>query len=169
MWSRNARLLVRSTRTYIVPTTTRKTIPVYPPVERIGSAQIMTRVAQSEIETLDPGASRRKLISKKNKDRLKAGDVVRVVYDSSKCSYDPFVGYILSIDRKQLVQDASLLLRNQIAKTAVEIRVPLFSPLIERIDLLRPHTSNRQRNKHYYIRGTKLDVGDLEASLRRKK
>ncbi|CAI1878281.1 hypothetical protein SEUBUCD646_0C01200 [Saccharomyces eubayanus] len=169
MWSRNARFLVRSTRTYIVPTTTRKTIPVYPPVELIGSAQIMTRVAQSEIETLDPGASRRKLISKKNKDRLKAGDVVRVVYDSSKCSYDPFVGYILSIDRKQLVQDASLLLRNQIAKTAVEIRVPLFSPLIERIDLLRPHTSNRQRNKHYYIRGTKLDVGDLEASLRRKK
>ncbi|CAI4056728.1 hypothetical protein SKDZ_03G1120 [Saccharomyces kudriavzevii ZP591] len=169
MWSRNVRLLGPWVRTYLVPVTTRKTIPVYPPVERIASSQIMKRVAQSEIESLDPGAVRRQLISKKNKDRLKTGDVVRIVYDSSKCSYDPFVGYILSIDRKQLVQDASLLLRNQIAKTAVEIRVPLFSPLVERIDLLRPHASNRQRNKHYYIRGTKLDVGDLEASLRRKK
>lgn len=126
------------TRSYMVPATKRKTIPVYPPVQRIASSQIMKQVALSEIESLDPGAVKRKLISKKNKDRLKAGDVVRVVYDSSKCSYDTFVGYILSIDRKQLVQDASLLLRNQIAKTAVEIRVPLFSPLIERIDLLTP-------------------------------
>ncbi|EJS44498.1 img1p [Saccharomyces arboricola H-6] len=169
MWSRNVKMLAPCARTYMVAVTKRKTIPVYPPVQRIASSQIMKQVAQSEMESLDPGAIRRQLISKKNKDRLKAGDVVRVVYNSSKCSYDAFVGYILSVDRKQLAQDASLLLRNQIAKTAVEIRVPLFSPLIERIDLLRPHTSNRQRNKHYYIRGTKLDVGDLEASLRRKK
>ncbi|CAI4869692.1 AFH_G0006140.mRNA.1.CDS.1 [Saccharomyces cerevisiae] len=169
MWSRNVRLLGSWTRSYMVPATKRKTIPVYPPVQRIASSQIMKQVALSEIESLDPGAVKRRLISKKNKDRLKAGDVVRVVYDSSKCSYDTFVGYILSIDRKQLVQDASLLLRNQIAKTAVEIRVPLFSPLVERIDLLTPHVSSRQRNKHYYVRGTRLDVGDLEAGLRRKK
>lgn len=117
---------------------------------------------------LDPNGWRRKIISK-SKNSLNAGDVVRVVYDAEKCSYDNFVGYVLSVDRKRLIQDASVLLRNQIAKTSVEVRVPIFSPLVERIDVLRKSDSRRKRNKHYYIRGTKLDVGDLEAGLRKKR
>lgn len=94
---------------------------------------------------------------------------MRVVYDSKKCSNDNFVGYVISVDRKKYDQDASLLLRNQIAKTYVELRVPVFSPLVERIDLLRKNNGKRKRNKHYYIRGTKLDVPDLEAGMRKKK
>ncbi|QLG70774.1 hypothetical protein HG535_0A07160 [Zygotorulaspora mrakii] len=156
-------------RSYQIPTTTRKIIPIYSPVEKIQSSNILERLSRQELDTkLDPNGWRRKIISK-SKNSLNAGDVVRVVYDAEKCSYDNFVGYVLSVDRKRLIQDASVLLRNQIAKTSVEVRVPIFSPLVERIDVLRKSDSRRKRNKHYYIRGTKLDVGDLEAGLRKKR
>lgn len=156
-------------RNYQVLTTTRKTIPVYPAVEKKQASNLLQRLSKNDLDAkLDPSGWRRKLVSKK-KEALNAGDIVRVVYNSEKCAHDNFVGYVLSVDRKQLVQDASILLRNQIAKTAVEVRVPIFSPLIERIDLLRKSDSRRKRNRHYYIRGTKLDVGDLEAGLRKKR
>ena len=54
------------------------------------------------------------------------------------------------------------------AKTMVEMRIPIFSPLIERIDVLRKSDGKRKRNKHYYIRNTRLDVGDLEAGLKKR-
>lgn len=121
------------------------------------------------MKKLDPEGWKRQLISKNAHQSLRAGDVVRVVYDRSKCSYDSFIGYVLSVNHKELIQDSSLLLRNQISKTPVEMRVPVFSPLIERIDLLKKTDGKRQRNRHYYIRGTKLDVGDLDAGLRKRK
>ncbi|QLL31070.1 hypothetical protein HG536_0A08870 [Torulaspora globosa] len=157
-------------RSYQIASTTRKTIPVYPPVEKAKKPNVVETLAKQDIETkLDPTGWRRELISKSTKNSLSAGDVVRVVYDSKKCSYDNFVGYVLAVNRKNLAQDASLLLRNQISKTAVEALIPVFSPLIERIDVLRRADSRRKRNRHYYIRNTKLDVGDLEASLRKKR
>lgn len=158
------------TRNYQVVSTVRKVIPVYPPVEKIQKANIVQTLAKKDLDTkLDPSGWRRKLVGKSPKDSISAGDVVRVVYDSKKCSYDNFVGYVLAVNRKNLIQDASLQLRNQISKTAVEATIPIFSPLIERIDILRKADSRRKRNRHYYIRGTKLDVGDLEASLRKKR
>lgn len=156
-------------RGYQVLTSTRKVIPVYPPVQEVQRQNLVPILTQKNLEMLDPQGWKRKLVSKFGKDRLRAGDVVRIVYNKNKCSHDDFVGYILSVSRKDLVQDSSLLLRNQIAKTAVEMRVPVFSPLVERIDLLRKFDGKRHRNKHYYIRDTKLDVGDLEAGLRKKK
>lgn len=157
-------------RSYQIASVTRKVIPVYPPVEETRKSKVVEALAKQEVETkLDPTGWRRELVGKSAKSSLSAGDVVRVVYDSKKCSYDNFVGYVLAVNRKTLVQDATLLLRNQIAKTAVEAMIPVFSPLIERIDVLRRADSRRKRNKHYYIRNTKLDVGDLEASLRKKR
>lgn len=161
------RLLVRH---YQVPTTTRKIIPVYPPVQEAPASNLVKKIAKKDVDSiLDPNGWRQKLISVHNKERIRAGDVVRVVYDGEKCKYDNIMGYVLSVDRKALALDASLLLRNQISKTFVETRVPLFSPLIERIDIIRRADARRERNKHYYIRGTKLDVGDLEAGMRKRK
>lgn len=158
------------TRSYQVISTVRKVIPVYPPVEKTQRSNVVQSVAKQDLDIkLDPSGWRRKLVGKSPKESISAGDVVRVVYDSKKCSYDNFVGYVLAVNRKNLIQDASLQLRNQISKTAVEATIPIFSPLIERIDVLRKADSRRKRNRHYYIRNTKLDVGDLEASLRRKR
>lgn len=156
-------------RTYQIPTTTRKVIPVYPPAEQRQKSNLLRTLADVDVKKLDPEGWKRQLISKNAHQSLRAGDVVRVVYDRSKCSYDSFIGYVLSVNHKELIQDSSLLLRNQISKTPVEMRVPVFSPLIERIDLLKKTDGKRQRNRHYYIRGTKLDVGDLDAGLRKRK
>lgn len=156
-------------RNFQIPSTTRKVIPVYPPVENTHRPKLLQTLSQEDIDKkLDPNGWRRKLIAKSTKDSIRAGDVVRVVYDSKKCAYDNFVGYVLAVNRKELTQDGSLLLRNQIAKTSVEALIPVFSPLIERIDLLRRADGRRKRNRHYYIRNTKLDVGDLEAGLRKR-
>lgn len=157
-------------RSYQIASTTRKVIPVYPTVEETKKRNLVETLAKQDLDAkLDPTGWRRKLVGKSAKESLSAGDVVRVVYDSKKCSYDNFVGYVLAVNRKNLVQDATLLLRNQISRTAVEALIPVFSPLIERIDVLRRADGRRKRNKHYYIRNTRLDVGDLEASLRKKR
>lgn len=159
-------------RWYQVSDHTKKVIPIYPPVESPVTPKngvLLKNLSKIELDTkLDPTEWRRKLISKHNSECVKAGDVVRVVYDKEKCSYETFVGYVLSLDRKELVQDASLLLRNQISKSVVEVRLPVFSPLIKRIDILKKGDGSRKRNKHYYIRGTKLDVRNLESKTRRK-
>ncbi|SCU78088.1 LANO_0A02058g1_1 [Lachancea nothofagi CBS 11611] len=157
-------------RSYQVGSTTRKTIPVYPAIEKECKSNLLKQLSEKDLnDSLDPQKWRRELISTHNKDRLRAGDVVRVAYNSQKCKYDNLMGYVLSVDRKVLTQDASILLRNQYAKTFVEVRVPIFSPLIDRIDLIRRADGRRQRGKHYYIRNTKLDVGDLEAGMRKRR
>ncbi|CAR21284.1 mitochondrial 54S ribosomal protein bL19m [Lachancea thermotolerans CBS 6340] len=157
-------------RGYQVKSTTFKTIPVYPAVQSPSNHNLLSSLSKQELDKkLDPEGWRRSLISSHNKERLRAGDVVRVAYNQQKCKYDNLMGYVLSVDRKALEQDASILLRNQYSKTFVEVRVPIFSPLVERIDLIRRADGRRQRSKHYYIRGTKLDVGDLEAGMRKRR
>lgn len=159
-------------RFYQIPNRTRNVIPIYPPVENksVKPDTLLQRISKEELDTqLDPQGWRRALIKKNTPQSIESGDVVRVIYDQSKCSYDPFIGYVLSIDRKHLIQDASILLRNQISKTMVEMRIPIFSPLVERIDILKKNDGKRRRNKHYYIRDTRLDVGNLEAKLRKRK
>lgn len=168
------RLLPTSKRFYQISTHQKKIIPVYPPVDStppVRNATLLQKLSDIDLnENLDTEGWRTKLINKKDsKNCIKAGDIIRVVYNKEKCSYDNFVGYILSVDRKERTQDASVLLRNQISKVMVEVRVPLFSPLVERIDILKKADGSRKRNKHYYIRGTKLDVGNLESKLRKKK
>ena len=166
-------LMQASSRSYQTVYSTRKIIPIYPPIEKASiksNAALIQNLCKEELKNkLDIDGWRSNLLSKHNKDGLKVGDIVRVLYNQDKCKFDNFVGYILSIDRKTNMQDASLLLRNQVTKVMVEVRIPIFSPLIERIDILRKSNGLRKRNKHYYIRGTKLDVGSLESKLRKKK
>lgn len=176
-WMGLPRIITLSKRLYQIPTTTRKIIPIYPPIQPKSDKPntILQRIGKQEvIKDLDPHEWRRNLLKRQGATTsgdvvVESGDIVRVTYDKSKCSYDPFIGYVLSVDRKQLVQDASLLLRNQIAKTMVEVRIPIFSPLIAKIDILKKNDGKRRRNKHYYIRNTRLDVGNLEAKLRKRK
>ncbi|AMD21461.1 HER182Cp [Eremothecium sinecaudum] len=157
-----------ATRGYQIVSRTRKVIPVYPPAEVKPSANVLQRLGEANLKVLDPSGAKRKLLAKSGELHLKAGCIVRVVYDSSKCNYNNILGYVLSVTRRQLIQDASILLRNFHFRTAVETRVPIFSPLVERIDIIRMPDGKRRRNKHYYIRNTKLDVGDLEASMRKR-
>ncbi|AGO10057.1 AaceriAAR067Wp [[Ashbya] aceris (nom. inval.)] len=154
-------------RTFQIPTTGSKVLPVYPPIEQ-RARDVIKQISEAKLAQLDPQGIRRKMLSKAEKDCVKAGDIVRVMYDTAKCNYGTIYGYVLSVDRGKIVEDSSLLLRNHIGKTSVETRVPVFSPLLARIDILRRGDPKRRRNKHYYIRNTRLDVGDLESSMRRR-
>lgn len=148
----------------------RRLIPVYPPLEPPMAAKgtILQQVAAKDLkERLDTTGEKLQLVDKNSSKRLRAGDIVRVVYDRKKCKFEDIYGYVLSIDRKQHRQDASILLRNKIAKTAFEMRVPIFSPLVKRIDLVQKADGSRGRNKHYYIRDTRLDVTALDKKIRR--
>ncbi|KAH3903572.1 mitochondrial 54S ribosomal protein bL19m SCDLUD_001214 [Saccharomycodes ludwigii] len=168
--------LLQSIRLYKAPAlkTGPKILSVYPPREQpphLNAFKTYQDFVAKDLERLDPTRWRRDIISRTSPNRLMTGDIVRVVYNKKDSKNDDFMGYILGINRSGLTpQGSSILLRNHISKTSVELRVPVFSPLIERIDLIkRPSENKRKRNKHYYIRGTKLDVGDLEANLRKKK
>lgn len=178
LWCRPTGITLLAKRMYQVPTSAKKIIPIYPPIEptSLKRTSILHKIGAAELEThLDPTGWRRNLLKRTGASPgttaqcVESGDVVRVIYDQSKCSNDAFIGYVLSVDRKELIQDASILLRNQITKTMVEMRVPVFSPLVEKIDILKKNDGKRRRNKHYYIRGTRLDVGNLEAKLRKRK
>jgi len=116
------------------------------------------------LKELDPEGWRRELIySKTHKTRLLSGDVIRIVYTTRQIPQ--FMGQIIGINR--CGADSSVLLRNNITKIGVEMRVKIFSPLIQRIDIVKRPLKRNHRSKQYYIRGTRLDVGDLEADLKK--
>lgn len=141
-----------------------KPINVYSPLT-YEKKNVLKIYQTREIEKLDPEGWRHKLIAEDNSERVRTGDIVRVMYTTR--TIPTFIGQVIA--KKQTGLAASLVLRNQINKVGVELNVKLFSPLISRIDIIRRPRKYRARNKQYYIRGTKLDVGDLESSLRVKK
>lgn len=160
--------LITQRATFIIPTKGRKTIPVYEPLATAHKdRKLMELIEESLYAKYDPSGWRRELISKENKEGLRSGDIIRVNYQNDPNNALGFVGYILAIDRNG--PDSTILLRNKITKVGVELRVSLFNPIIERIDIIRkPHKYNG-RLRHYYIRDTKLDVGDLETLIKKKR
>lgn len=162
------------TRNYQLKTTTHKIIDVYPPREPVTmKTQRYRQFVQKDVERLDPSHWRRDLLSAKTPQTVvRTGDIVRVVYHKRpNMKMDDLYGYVLGINKKQhgTLLGSSLLLRNHFAKTAVEVRVPVFSPLIERIDIIKRPERRRRRNKHYYIRDQKTDVGNIEGDVKRRR
>lgn len=152
--------------TYIVPTKQRRTITVYEPLPDAHKGKtIMDNIRESLFEKYDPSGWRRNLINKKNSDCLRSGDIIRVNYKNQP--NNSFMGYVLAIDRNG--PDSTILLRNKVTKIGVEMRISLFNPIIERIDIVKRPAKYNGRNRHYYIRDTRLDVDDLEALAKKRR
>jgi ribosomal protein L19 len=134
-------------------------INVYEPLTTT-KKKVMDVFHQKQLAKLDPTGWRSELLK-----NIRTGDVVRVMYTSR--AIPPFVGQVLALSKSQL--DTNITLRNQVSKVGVEIKVKLFSPLVSRIDVVRKPHAYKKRNRQYYIRGNRLDVGDLEASLRKRR
>lgn len=113
-------------------------------------------------ETLDPSGQRRELINKANPECLRAGDVIKVTY----VDRTSVLGQIIAIKRSNT--DSNILIRNKITRLGCEVRIPIFNPRIKNIEVIQRPKRYLARSKHYYIRNTRLDVGDLEANLRKK-
>ncbi|ODV93635.1 hypothetical protein PACTADRAFT_35394 [Pachysolen tannophilus NRRL Y-2460] len=137
-----------------------KTIKVYEPLPNAhkDGKPLMDVIRADQYKKLDPSGIKQKLLDSKNPTRLRSGDIVRINY---KNNIKPSItGMIIALNRAGL--ESNLLLRNQVTKIGVELRVSVFNPIIERIDILRKPMTYRPRNKLYYIRNNRLDVGDLE-------
>ncbi|CCH42775.1 50S ribosomal protein L19 [Wickerhamomyces ciferrii] len=147
------------------PTILKKNIPVYPPLTQTNTKPVLDIYKEQCFEKLDPEGWRRALLKFKSPTEIKTGDVIRVVYNTR--AIPPFMGQIIGISRGGV--EASVVLRNNITKLGVEMRIKIFSPLISRIDIVKKPLKRKPGRKHYFIKGTKLDVKDLEADLKKSR
>lgn len=145
---------------YHVVSKTTRVISVYEPLSTSTKKKsAMDVFHEKQLAKLDATGWRTDLLKS-----IRPGDVVRVMYTSRAIT--PFVGQVLAVSKKHT--DTNLTLRNMVSKVGVELKVKLFSPLVSRIDVVRKPHAYKKRNRQYYIRGNRLDVTDLEASLRKR-
>lgn len=128
------------------------------PPKRNGQS-VMTFLHKKLAEKYDPTGKRQLLVDQHN--GLRAGDIIKVTYRDRTS----VIGEILAIKRTPRNVGSNILIRNKINKIGVETRIPLFNPKIKSIDLLHKPDTYLPRRKHYFIRNTKYDVGNVEATL----
>ncbi|KAH3668860.1 hypothetical protein OGAPHI_002615 [Ogataea philodendri] len=130
---------------------------VYEPLPKLRDGKpLMAYIRQAQYKKLDPTGEKLKMIERSNPERLRAGDVVSVFYKNQK----PVIGAILMVKRSGVA--SAILLRNKVAGLGVEVNVPIFNPNVMRIDILRRPDTYRSRNRHYYIRNSRLDVKEVK-------
>lgn len=114
------------------------------------------------VNKYDPTGKRRALVHPQN--GLRAGDIIKVTYLDKTA----VIGQVLGIKRGDQTVGTNILIRNKVNKVGVEVRVPLYNPNIRNIELLHKPERYLPRQKQYYIRKTKYDVGELELFLRQE-
>ncbi|GAM84019.1 hypothetical protein ANO11243_020100 [Dothideomycetidae sp. 11243] len=119
-------------------------------------------VTASQLAVLDPKGQRTRLFSQENPERVNPGDVILV---RQAGGLDPISGVVLAIRRKTPV-DAAVLLRNALTRVAVEVWVKIYSPNVTGIEVVQRKEKRARRNKLYYYRSAKHDMGSLEGMVR---
>lgn len=117
----------------------------------------MEYIKQAQYNKFDKTQAKRTAISLSNPERIRAEDVVTVVYKNQK----PVTGQVLMVKRSGL--NSTILLRNKITGLGIEMNIPIFHPNITRLDVIRRPIKYKPRNRHYYIRNSRLDVGEISA------
>lgn len=72
------------------------------------------------------------------------------------------VGQVIGVKRGHMNVGTNIHIRNKLTKVGVEMRVPLYNPTIRNIEIVSKPEEYLSRRKHYYIRNSKHDVGDLD-------
>lgn len=115
------------------------------------------------LQKYDPTGKRTALVN--TSTGLRSGDIIKVTYlDRTNVT-----GQIIAIKRGQNNVGTNILLRNKINKLGCEVRIPLYNPNIRNIELVHKPKKYMPRKKHFYIRNSKYDVGDVETFLRKEK
>lgn len=142
----------------------KKPIPtVYEPLPRKRKGDVMIHLHKQLLEKYDPTGKRRALVD--SKTGLRAGDVIKVTY----LDRTSVIGQVLAVKRSINSVGTNILIRNKVNRIGVEVRVPVFNPNIRNIEVIHKPQKYLPRGKHYYIRNTKHDVGDLEVLVRQTK
>ncbi|QPG74222.1 hypothetical protein FOA43_001547 [Brettanomyces nanus] len=129
---------------------------VYEPIPaKRGGMPLMSYIREAQYSKLDQTGQKRKQFKLDNPGRLRADDIVTIVYKDQK----PLTGQILAVKRQGVASD--ILIRNKVGGVGVDIHIPVFHPNILRVDVVRRPVKYRPRNRHYYIKNSRLDVGDV--------
>ncbi|CAH6723833.1 54S ribosomal protein Img1p, mitochondrial [[Candida] jaroonii] len=129
------------------------------PPKRDGE-HVMSFLQNKLLAKYDPTGQRRKLA-----ETLRAGDMIKVTYGDKSTAF----GRIIAIKRGHNNVGHNILMRNKIGGLGVEVRVPLFNPTIKNIEVMHKPEKYLSRRKHFYIRNTKHDVGNIEDFLTRER
>ncbi|EGV64870.1 hypothetical protein CANTEDRAFT_120975 [Yamadazyma tenuis ATCC 10573] len=159
------RISVQAIRTFI-PTVkaSSQTPTVFEPLPSKRNGQsVMKYLHEKLTKKYDPTGKRTALVDQQK--GLRSGDIIKVTY----LDRTSVVGQIIAIKRSVRNVGTNILLRNKINKLGVEVRIPLYNPKIRNIEVLYKPKKYMPRRKHFYIRNTKYDVGDVEAFLSREK
>ncbi|GMM29700.1 mitochondrial 54S ribosomal protein [Martiniozyma asiatica (nom. inval.)] len=129
---------------------------VYEPLPALRQGKkLMDYIHEAQYAKFDTNGSKRSLLDLNNPERIRADDIVSVVYKNQK----PISGQVLMVKRKGIA--SNMLLRQKMGGLGVEIMVPLFHPQIARVDIIKRPQNYRPRNRHYYIRNSRLDVKEI--------
>jgi len=138
--------------------------PVFEPLPKKRNGQgAISFLHKQLLQKYDPTGKRRALVD--TSSGLRSGDIIKVTYlDRTNVT-----GQVIAIKRGQNNVGTNILLRNKINKLGCEMRIPLYNPNIRNIELLHQPKKYMPRKKHFYIRNSKYDVGDVEMFLRKEK
>ncbi|KAI9229434.1 MAG: translation protein SH3-like domain-containing protein [Piptocephalis tieghemiana] len=113
---------------------------------------IMSVVREENLARLDPTGEKRALLDRSSPTRLLPGDTIRVTsYRSMShpASTFAFSGVILGISRRG--PESTIVIRNIVQQLGVEMRYPVYSPMVKGIEVLARGKKYR-RAKLYYLR-----------------
>lgn len=139
-------------------------IPVKPPPPSTlkSCKEPIKALTTSQLSVLDPTGARTQLIADSNPEKVQPGDILHVRFRDG----DPFSGILLAVRRRNSPIDSALLLRNQLTRVSVEMWVKIYSPNVEGIEVVERRKIRVRRNKLFYLRQPKHDVGSVGGVVR---
>ncbi|KAK9239163.1 translation protein SH3-like domain-containing protein [Lipomyces kononenkoae] len=103
---------------------------------------------QKLIAELDPTGWRRRLFQRSSPLAVRAGDVVKVLFNSE--TNQTFLGTIMAIRRRGL--DTSVRLRSEVGQLGVEMSVKVYSTSVKDFEFISRAVKKARRAKLYYLR-----------------
>ena len=97
--------------------------------------------SDTQITLLDPSGQRTRLFSPDNNDGARIGDMLHCTFQSG----EPFNGIILALRRRGI--DTSILLRNKLEQTGVELWLKIYSPLLKSVEVVQRAQDWMRRGK----------------------
>jgi large subunit ribosomal protein L19 len=113
-------------------------------------------VNQAQIAILDPTGERTRLFDQTLESSAKLLDILQVRFKNA----NPFAGVLMSIRKRGV--DTSILLRNTLLRTGVEMWVRIYSPNVEGIDIVQKTAKRARRARLTYLRKPEHDIGSVE-------
>ncbi|KIY67350.1 hypothetical protein CYLTODRAFT_437062 [Cylindrobasidium torrendii FP15055 ss-10] len=117
------------------------------------------------IKTLGPADKREmiwRLFNRKSPEHLIPGSIVSVTQEHAPTQ---FTGVLLAVRRRGV--DSTLLVRNIVNRTGVEIQVHAMSPHVKEIKLLRKPVKRTKRAKLYFLRDDPDKMSQIASSARK--